>query len=1506
LADDNIIQLSGIDFGGVKQIIFTGQNTGNVISFIPGDGVMSIPTDDSIVLDFTNQSMVSKGFSSAQAYTVVAQGSGSNLISQEDEIYIVDSNTDFRPVKGNLLAKFKDNEISASDFNFGLAGIPLFKNGKNASINLKSRSKIFNGDRDVFAYLAVPPTEKSKLYNFSFPENIVTITTPSTEVLVPINIEYIFETNVLGDFYKSPLSDRKATLNFPGKKYSNFNFSALQGIEKAYFIFTGRPISELVGSGNSLSLLNEDHFILELGANTIPAFIEPAGVLGFAADLGGTQVYSSFPTGSYLIPEEIFGTTSFSPQQLNIYNKINRLALVVSGVKEKFIRKRYTFKLGGVDITNKISRDPLQISSDKLLFVFDDIQPSIDGILDFIVEKKEKFFGTNYSSIGYSGQATAVINSDSYNIDPETGILTLDSDIGGELLIGDLSEFLSAGNTSGIISNTGDLTNKLETLFPDSTSNTLIFDPRVEASQNIYLPFISANILSNQPIEISTDISDLNNTTRINSGIKESGISALQKSVLTLKSGATFSTNSYLLNKNNDFALLFFGATIDGLSSLKYNVPEVISIGEEEQEPVLLASGEEISIKVGKKYKVKVKNTDRDFIIKMDEIVLKPRGRPEPTDIPGEYIAIVEAPADLLLKEDCFEICASTDNAIRNRAKFSLGRDFVVDLDEIFQDMLTGPLKDKIPDIPALFDKLTDFPLRFAQLKFDKANIPKDLIKSFCDLSFHLTAELKISLNGFSVLMIPVQVIFCIIDVICSLLNPVKVAKAVIRLFQCLYDLILLLPVISVPVMFLQLILHLLELLKCVIDKILFTITAINEISRAINLAAQKPINFNAIKALEETLSEYLFEIDADLSFLEPILSILAIFLQLLQLIFRFPCNINPGGGQSDCGVDGTLLAGIVAGIAAPDLEVIPGVMIPVAQTYSTDSVEGNTEAANIDVVTVGNVIATSLTGTFLDSMVIDQDSLRAITSGIGLINFNATMAPTFTKSKKKGGRPTEVEFQFKSNALSTFLNKKNIDPNQTVDSPLGFFSNFGNQLMVTQNGNLYSPIDGESFLIISGSNATVKPLILNLEIPTFSTDPTTGIPTQTGTETVTRTFDNIPMMVLMDDEFNVYFIKENGIEFNQDGFVETISAEIVNTVSAPKMKFSREEVEIDTNDDLTDDEGTIKVFDFPQLYFFDVRQAGEQLQQFCSTASINSFPFEDNNSDDIQSIILNSQDCLQNYLNDVRLLVSNLREAQQNGSLPLPEISVNSFSDYNEQLITCLTDSSDQICKFVINGLNTSFKIVEDVDLTPLNDFTNGEPLAETLDDFEAIGPVFTGAREYAAGIGDSATIPVNGIANVEIIPRDSYDEEIIGDLTDKLFVEIISDTTGTAEFIRDEENNIFTKSGTSYFAKLTAKTIGEVKIKARVCDRTIQALTYDGLDNEELFEDGSDCIPDSISEIVNSSAPLGALTKVDRILTIFFTKENNTSNNLANIDDGGGELPTTTPQVFGSGLVN
>ena len=248
--------------------------------------------------------------------------------------------------------------------------------------------------------------------------------------------------------------------------------------------------------------------------------------------------------------------------------------------------------------------------------------------------------------------------------------------------------------------------------------------------------------------------------------------------------------------------------------------------------------------------------------------------------------------------------------------------------------------------------------------------------------------------------------------------------------------------------------------------------------------------------------------------------------------------------------------------------------------------------------------------------------------------------------------------------------------------------------------------------------------------------------------------------------------------------------------------------------------------------------------------------------------------------------------------------IDINKFDSLNDEVRTCLSDVADNICRFVINTLNTSFQVLEDDDPTPLEGVIDIGTLDEDiLQGFTEDSPPFTGAREYAAGIGDSAQLNLGDIANISLIPRDSYDKEILGDLTDKVIIEIVSDTGGDAEFIRNDDGSIITRNGTEYTAKLVSNRESVVKLRAKVCNRTIQAVTLAGLGNIDENTAEVDCVDDVDVTTTGGSPSAGALTRIDRILTVFYSRRSTVA--LAEAD-ASGEVAHSDPQEFGTGLEN
>jgi len=1183
----------------------------------------------------------------------------------------------------------------------------------------------------------------------------------------------------------------------------------------------------------------------------------------------------------------------------------------------------------------------------------------------------------------------------------------------------------------------------------------------------------------------------------------------------------------------------------DQVAAIKFNSPEILRINFNDedylpnnfgdiklndQQSVLLLT----TVGTSKRTKLEINNIRTDFIIKEEIGIIK------------VLEVIIESKNQYILSggDPCLEIALTNSNE-DHIGLSDFDNALAIDTADVYERYISGGDRVKSGDIAAIKERLVDNPLRFLSVKLDEANVPKEFINSFCDLSFHLTAELSLQLRNFKVLLIPIKVILCIIDVICALLHPIRLAFAIIRLFLCLYDLILLLPQLAVPAMFIDLVLHLLELLLCVIVKILSICNAINEIITALAVAIEEK-NYPAIVALEETLNEHLISLEADLEVLRPIITILGLFLELLELVFAFPCQIGADEDDPTC-IDPSMIAGIILGKVAPFGKVEPDALLPLAQTYSTldpaDSNFGNTPSSGDDddserfgssdilketrenagsIVVLDNTgyAGKDLTG-LTDSKTgepiqieaggffsgdddddgnldnIDYTKLRFIAERAS--HFEAAFGISFTKSTKKfnlftGPDPRLVEFQFNEKGLTNplafnwflaaFFRKKNIDLLQTMDAPPGFVIPDGNSLVVNSGQvGFTSPVDGSSdyvdgsfsgfYLEEAGTDGSAtyyqpKELVATVAVSEAGTDED-GQAVFNEVE-VTKPFPNFPMLAMVDDDFNVYFVEQGeggqgGIRVeNIDGVdcITSISAKMINFPSAPKKKFSREDLEVyrnaeslkpksdrgkdiedggisltgssgpetvsetadvklgqilvyeqananwlsgefapdgegsgyfngdeefksknfndefgvytaqyvkdefdDGNDvngvlidpisdppfpdygifdwangskkernDFGDSIDSIKVFDFPNLYFIDMRHVAQDIEAACGSKPqellLDQDVFTDDGQNDLADIVDETKDCVETFVNFFLSSSESSTTGLPEGVVPriraqinlgiLPErIVVNDVVSLYNSTRECLDDKVDRVCKYVVNPLNTSFKLLNDIDETPLTDYVDPEQqdLARLINydvvdelefDTDLQGfPKITGAMEYASGVGDLAVVTVGEKAIIRIIPRDCYDDIISAslDLTDKIQIQILEDQTGGAELVEPEEGSgLYVKDGGEYTAAITATEPGAVKIKATICSVSVQAVTeralVPSLENTVLV----DCVDDSGEEagsVEENFAP-GALTKVDRVLTIVFTAAPISSNKK----DDSSRLAIPRAQVFGTNLEN
>lgn len=1506
IEEDTAIRITGEDLGGVNEIILSHESDGELrfnTSVVPDMEI--VPTSSMVIVKFNS------GYADLLQNSRYELSVGTSRGAQSNELPIyISLKEDAIPYPSDLRASFATVEFTP-DGGENPSGIPVMSDGQSAEIKIRSQSKLFSGNYPIYSYFAMPDSPENRAIMDEFDMDIKTFTREG--LIVAASLEWELKPSLLEDF--AARTKKKAVLKFPGNAYYGYNFSKLIGVQEANFVFLNDSMDNLVGDKETIELDSEQFSVMTLGGNApdpeesaVPAFIAPGHITAVMAEVPGSdKVLTTVSNiGVKKISEtetvaDIFDNKEFKTSAINVYNNIPKMAMIFTAADMPFMRLRYDFLLDGKSIKSSLS-DSIQVldNEKEAIAVFRNVSSKNEGFLGLGVKVKDKRYNVTYDSSVVYGSVTGSVTSEGFSIDSKTRDLTLSVPIPTE----EVASFVNEDNSTVDV-----FTN----LVASTGNGVIVSNP---GSLSDFEPFTPISITGNQgdvTLKIksttSTDFSD----TKIIANSTESDISIISKLDMSVPSGSPYKSGQYLTNNDDSLALVFNRIGITDGVALGFNIPKIVAMATDKGGLSAKNVPDALPVSQGDKVWVRVENVKRNFAIKIGNMpavkaVSSTRVRKGVYDaqftVPGSLISFITG-------NDCMIICASGTNADRLKAKKILGNTFVTDLEKKMEELIFGKLKDKIPDIDDLKALLCKVPLRFMNMDLCDAKLPTELINSFCDLSFHLLADLKLALNGFQVLMIPIQVIFCIIDVLCALLNPIKTAKAMIRLFECLFDLVLLLPQISVPVMFLKLILHLLELLECVIDKILGIITAINAIVPAME-AALKNKDWASLKALEEVLSEYLFDLNVDLDILAPVISILTIFLQLLQLIFRFPCQVTPADNAGACSIDGTMLAGIVGGVVAPEEAIVGDFLIPVAQVYTDQTLEEAAADGTSNIVTPssGDVIAVKdpTDNLYVTNMELDEDTLRATNSSL---DFLASMAVSATKSIKAFKNPAEVEFQFKNKyEPGSIIRGKLFDPSQSGDSPLMLMSEGSGELSIASGkGNFVSPLDGLTFITKDGDFGSVKTLEQEIELPIYDVNDETAQLEEVGVETVWKTFDGIPMMTILDEEFNLYFINKDGIEFDDDNNVSAIKATMVNNVAAPKLKFGREETEIDSDGDgeVTEDDDSVKVYDFPQLYFVDMRACVDDINAMCNGASLNSFLLEEDNNDDIADIVEEAKDCLEEFIATVKGFGSTMRESMNEGIIP-GTIDTDKFQEAVETLKECLGGTADKMCIYVVNTLTTTLRVDPDDDLTPSSKFFVPSIGSEDLEDlgFEENPPSITGASEYADGDGDTAVLGLGEVATITITPRDAMDIPLGGDLTDKIVIEIVSDSSGDAEFITDEDDNFIIQSddGDSYTAQIVSNKEGEVKIRAKVCDRTIQAVTYDGLESsDETPETEVDCIDDTGEDSGTDSQTLGSLIKVDRIVSIIYTRRS-----TARLTDGDdpGTLAQPQPQQFGTSLEN
>jgi len=1470
----------------------------------PGSISLTIPCDGKITQGEAEVIIFSGDISSSVANIYIANGSDTNA----DEI--INNLTDLPA--GVTLPPLSSDDVLSS--NLAISGqnyeIPISYTDPRSLIKIKSKKGIFKEGRDIYLYLGFREESTAK----QFSQEIISYSDKSNgSIYIAKDFSYMLDNYVGSDFYRR--SKNKAFLYFPGNSFIDRPLELLTKIQsEIYLIISTNPPNNFSTEVNL--------GILKLGGDGKRPFVGPPLVIGMAANYDDKTSKNHL---SNFLNEDYVEIADYIIEKEGILN-LNNNGLIDS--KDKFKKLIFLFSYRELKKFNWLNKNmSLYINEEKVdnTFLIDGVKRAIS--IDKINSDKNSrlyeraktlyyFVITGINGLSLTLTEPAKVRVDIY--DPDFNINISSKDKYKDYSIRIPKEDISlATDDSNSIFIKRSISKNFEYLFGDYDSDRALTGFFLKNfNDNIFKfdSFPGVSIKSNLSGVIS-DVEEFNSTDNKVSLFKNSNseiIDVLPNSWFTISPGSEVTSGQYL--KSDSDYLIFFRLQVLDICKIALLMPRFL-------DPM----PENLVVSPGNILTFTVENILDNFVIEIAGVEARIVATRQIGANIYEVDVIVPEGIPEILTIDLCGYKLYNGNQTLGDGNYQLGA-----LAQYMDRAAAGVLSNANNQFDQYKRTLEAHPLKFISTTIDYANQAKEFITSFCNYSFKITADLNINLQGFSQLLIPVKVIFCIIDVICNIFNPFQLPQAIIRLFECLYDLILLLPQISIPVMFFNLLIHLLDFLECLILKIIELITAINLIVDAFAIAIDGRVNFREALMLEQLLLKYVISLEADLELMGPITQILAIFLQLLSIQFRFPCSINPASTTAPCGIDGFELGSMISGMVAEASGSAPYIvynldkkyLLPIAQPFTDKSSEDfptsySPPSYNYSIEPVRGAIAfdgiSAIDGNLYDISYFNSKSKRKKNSSfnpdtddLDVISSDSVISlqASYTKKRKHLSSQQGIIFKFNERAWKStvpIFDFQVIDEYQNFDTPIVLLQKDGENLNIANSssyGNIYSMIDGKSMLseVSSDGKASIKPLTLDI--------------VQNGVA-IQRTFDTIPSMVLMDEELNVYIVDEEGIVFGEYSDlsgnavvgIKEIRASIINQKSSTGSSYSKEEESYIVGDETR----TKNIFSLPQLYFVDTRVAAEAIQSKCETAAINQLPLDITGDGGEKELGIMSN-CIDEFLNSIKEQTSSIKQSLSVGSVP-SRISQDQVESAYVKLVDCTNNSITNLCSIVVNPLNTSFKLIADTDNTPILP----DPVAssEAVSGADGGGPPLTGAREYAGGIGDAATIMVGSNAFIELIPRDSYDNLITYDLSSKSKIQIISDETGNAIInlnpVESNQQNYWTYDSAtgSYLASITSSAAGKVKIKVTICSQAVQALTYSDLLPEIEVEGVTNCV-DGITETSNSlnATPLGALSRIDRILTITFIPKDSVTIIQSNIDQKDSII--TEPQLFGTNLEN
>ena len=206
-----------------------------------------------------------------------------------------------------------------------------------------------------------------------------------------------------------------------------------------------------------------------------------------------------------------------------------------------------------------------------------------------------------------------------------------------------------------------------------------------------------------------------------------------------------------------------------------------------------------------------------------------------------------------------------------------------------------------LPDLTALF-KLLNMKLPFNTLY---ANINADMMKDVLGVIWKLLDSFTPVLSLYTFFLPILELLLCIIEILCALTNPFALAIAIERLMLiCIPDFLKLFPFLALIIMIISLLLLILALIIYLIERVLALIELIiHNIVILIKAASRQ--DGDSILAITKKLGDLLCFLQNLFVIFALIATIINLIKSIFSLVFKLPpCSPNNGGGSSCCSPD--------------------------------------------------------------------------------------------------------------------------------------------------------------------------------------------------------------------------------------------------------------------------------------------------------------------------------------------------------------------------------------------------------------------------------------------------------------------------------------------------------------------------------------------------------------------------------------------------------------------------